>query len=410
MMFTIPKTKTTTNSSNTDINSVEFGNREHQNSLGFSNFEESINFTLSHFHSPIEEFPRKMMTFRSNGQFSVTTKADILRRCEQLDYTDYRINAYPEIIEQNGILVQPPNFIFIDLDIAAFDYNINRLDKVKNSTLRKLAIMSGYPTVFWTGNGYHIYLPLQISVLDSQQHQQIFSKDNYPNLFTNKGKYSHYYVSEVFLQFANYYFTNGKSDPQHRPKYKTCLIRIRETYNSKCVQKAKSKGESKVKVIQKWNGKRIDAGPIINDFKIWLTQQELHLKKNKDTKNQKPQVKITSQKTLNQSNKHVSQSSKINWIECLLKTPIEDHRKYCLWRILGPYLLNIQHLSEQISSDIIERWLTECSKKRILDFDIKIRVYGALKSNRGYSPISLSKLSFENNDLFLLLKSKRILT
>ncbi len=57
-------------------------------------------------------------------------------------------------------------------------------------------------------------------------------------------------VSEVFLKFAEEYFTDGKADPQHRPKYKTCLIRIPNTYNSKCLSKGKSDEESKVKEIK----------------------------------------------------------------------------------------------------------------------------------------------------------------
>ncbi len=346
-----------------------------------------------------------MMTFKSNGQFVVTTKDEILRRCEQSDYKDCRINAYPEIIEKDGMLVQPPNLIFIDLDLANFDYNINRLDKVKSSTLRKMAIMSCFPTVLWTGNGYHIYLPLQTPVLDNQQH--IFSKERFPNLFTNKGKYSHYCVSEVFMQFAKNYFANGKSDPQHRPKYKTCLIRIPETYNSKCLLKGKSKGESKVKILQKWNGKRIDAEPLIYDFRAWLTQQELDLKKS-ETRKQKPHVKQTQLKVSNPGIKSPSQGSRINWIEQLLKTPIEDHRKYCLWRILGPYLLNTKQLSDQTSAHILERWLLECNKKRSVNFDVKTRVHGIVKRNRGFHPISLSKLETENNGLFLLLKSNQI--
>jgi hypothetical protein len=64
--------------------------------------------------------------------------------------------------------------------------------------------MSGFPSVFWTGNGYHMYLPIQISVLDGLY---ILSKDKFPRLFANKGKYSYYYVSEVFMQFAEHYFT-----------------------------------------------------------------------------------------------------------------------------------------------------------------------------------------------------------
>lgn len=388
-----------------DANKVEEYSSRQQNTLHFTNFEESIDFILSHFQSPLEEFPRKMMTFKSNGQFAVTAKPEISRKCEQSDYKDCRINAYPDAIEKDGILIQPPNFIFIDLDLANFDHNINRLDKVKNSTLRKMAIMSCFPTVLWTGNGYHIYLPLQIPVLDNQQH--VFSKENFPNLLANKGKYSHYFVSEVFMQFAKQYFTNGKSDPQHRPKYKTCLIRIPETYNSKCLLKGKSKGESKVKILQKWNGKRIDAEHLIYDFSAWLTQQELNLKKS-ETRKQKPFVKQTSIKVSNPSIKSPSQGSRINWIELLLKTPIENHRKFCLWRILVPYLLNTKQLSEKKSADILEWWLLECNKKRGVDFDVKTRVHCVVKGNKGFQPISRSKLETENNDLFLLLKSNQI--
>ncbi len=107
-----------------------------------------------------------------------------------------------------------------------------------------MAVMSGFPTVSWTGNGYHICLPIQISVLD---HLYIFSKDRFPGLFSKNGKYSDYWISEVFMQFAGMYFTNKKSGTQHGAKYKTCLTRIPETYNSKCLLKGKSEGESKVK-------------------------------------------------------------------------------------------------------------------------------------------------------------------
>jgi hypothetical protein len=45
--------------------------------------------------------------------------------------------------------------------------------------------------------------------------------------------------------------------------------------------KGKSEGESKVKLLQKWDGIRIDADPLIHDFGIWLIQQELDLKNTK---------------------------------------------------------------------------------------------------------------------------------
>ena len=35
----------------------------------------------------------------------------------------------------------------------------------------------------------------------------------------------------------------------------------------------------------------------------------------------------------------------IDWIERLLQTPLPEHRKYCIWRILAPYFINVKHLS-----------------------------------------------------------------
>ncbi len=186
------------------------------------------------------------------------------------------------------------------------------------------------------------------------------------------------------------------------------MTRIPETYNSKCLLNGKSRGESKVKTLQKWNGRRINAEPLIHDFRTWLIQQELNLKS--ETKKQKPQMKKARLNVSNPGLRSISQGSRISWIETLVKTPIEDHRKYCLWRILGPYLLNIKQLSEQTSADILERWLLECNKKRKLDFDIKTRVQGIVKYNKGFQPISYSKLATENNDLFILVKSKDIST
>jgi len=54
-----------------------------------------IDFILSHFDSSSGQFPRKMMTSRSSGQFTVNTKQEILKRCEQSDFKDCRIDADP---------------------------------------------------------------------------------------------------------------------------------------------------------------------------------------------------------------------------------------------------------------------------------------------------------------------------
>jgi hypothetical protein len=367
----------------------------------------SIDFILSHFNSSVGQFPRKMMSFRSNGQFTVNTKQEILKRCEHSEFKDCRINAYPETISKEGILIQSPNFVFVDLDLGNFDNDIKKLDKVKNSTLRKMEQMQGsHPTLSWTGNGYHIYLPVDIPVLDNEY---VFSKDKFPNLFSLKGRYSQYFVSEVFMQFAEDFFTSGRSDPNHRPKYKTCLIRLPDTYNSKCLNRGLSLEESKVRIVQKWNGKRIDGGAITREFMIWLTNQEINFSKSSSNMSpNSPKKGKTKYLGSGEGYPQNKSSSRIGWIERLLQTPIEDQRKYCLWRIIGPYLLNVKHISEAETAKTMEKWLTLCSNLKKLDFEPKIKIYRIIKGNREFKPISYAKLKEENRELSLFLQKKNL--
>jgi hypothetical protein len=101
-------------------------------------------------------------------------------------------------------------------------------------------------------------------------------------------------------------------------------------------------------------------------------------------------------------------SSRIGWIERLLQTPIEDQRKYCLWRIIGPYLLNVKHISEAETAKTMEKWLTLCSNLKKLDFEPKIKIYRIIKGNREFKPISYAKLKEENRELSLFLQKKNL--
>ena len=362
-----------------------------------------IDFILSHFESSLGQFPRKMMTFRSNGQFTVNTKQEILKRCEQSDFKDCRLNAYPETIVNDGILIQSPNFVFVDLDLGNFENDIDKLNKVKNSTLRKMEQIQGaHPTLSWTGNGFHIYLPIDIPVLDNEY---VFSKDKFPSLFSLKGKYSQYFVSEAFMQFAEDYFTSGRADPNHRPKYKTCLVRIPDTFNSKCLSRGLSLEESKIRILQKWNGKRINGEAITHEFMTWLTKQEISFKSYSNRLNS-PKKNKTKYLGSGESHHQNKSSSRIEWIERLLQIPIEDQRKYCLWRIIGPYLLNVKHISEPETAKTMEKWLDLCNNLKKLDFEPKIKIYSIIKGNKGFKPISYTKLKDENRELCLFLQKK----
>ena len=148
----------------------------------------------------------------------------------------------------NGMLIQSPNFVLIDLDLSLCKtcvYPIRKLDYLLKQTLLQIKKdIRGHPTVLWTGNGYHIYLPVQVPILDTEFE---FSKGRFQNLFSLNSKYYDYYMSEVFMQFAEIYLTGGKSDLSHRPRYSNCMVRIPDTYNMDSLSKGTSLEKSQVK-------------------------------------------------------------------------------------------------------------------------------------------------------------------
>ena len=65
--------------------------------------------------------------------------------------------------------------------------------------------------------------------------------------------------SEQFLRFAKDYLSNYKADKNNNPSFKSCLLRIPGSINSKY--------NTKVKIIKKWNGYRPS---ITTDLLDWV--------------------------------------------------------------------------------------------------------------------------------------------
>ena len=91
----------------------------------------------------------------------------------------------------------------------------------------------------------------------------------------------------------------------------------------------------------------------------------------------------------------------ISWIEKLLQTPLNDYRKFVVWRILSPNLINIRKCSVDEAFSILKNWLYKCSKLRSLDFNPNYMIkYNINSAKKGYLPISLENLKIENTYLY----------
>ena len=124
-----------------------------------------MDFILGHFQNPL--FPRRIMTKRLGYQKEVLDKQSVLKYYKLSNWEDCRINAYLSFTNYHGINRTHPSFIIIDFDLKDFGYSKDKLDGALNNALKRIKdILGGYPTVLWTGNGYHIYQPLEGFVLE----------------------------------------------------------------------------------------------------------------------------------------------------------------------------------------------------------------------------------------------------
>ena len=97
----------------------------------------------------------------------------------------------------------------------------------------------------------------------------------------------------------------------------------------------------------------------------------------------------------------------IQWIEKLLQTPLADHRKYSIWRVLIPYLCNIKNLLDDDVANILQNWLCKCNVMRTLDFNMQYLIKQNTRNGRKcrYLPISFHNLKSENQGLYEIILS-----
>jgi hypothetical protein len=227
----------------------------------------------------------------------MVSKGKVFDHFRQAGFEDCKINAFPHNTEHTGVDLEVKNrtaatFIMIDLDLKDFD-NRDKLDKQLKKTKNKMSLRfngEAHPTILWTGNGYHVYQPIDGIVFEKFK------------VFYDFSPYLDKDLTTEFLRFAERFFTDRRSDPQHLPSIKSCLVRVPGTSNSK-------NGEQ-VRLVQRWDGKKPKIHWINQDFWFHLIQKRID----------KIEEKKRAMKTKSRMNPFVrSSTSRIEWIERLLR-------------------------------------------------------------------------------------------
>jgi len=328
-------------------------------------------------------FPRKIMTARSNGQITVSSKEEILQKFDDADSIDCRVNAYPQVPKD---ILQVPNIILIDLDInRSLKTGRKRIAAHLNKTLQKIreyTCDSIIPLVLWTGNGYHVIVVLNM-VEPLEYIEEYISVSNTCGIKQ---------LSREFMLFAKMYLSENRADPKNSSSFESCLLRAPYTLNSKCLDMGKSKNEAQVRIIQSCN----NSDTSLNDISLLLSGFYTYLMKKKISHDKVAIIEASDKRRY--SNRQIDS---IRWIERLLQTGLADHRKYVVSIILVPYFINIKYLPKEDVRSKIDQWLSKCSTCKPLDstYDFGSQLNYCIKRcevNRDLKPVRFERL-FESN-------------
>jgi len=333
------------------------------------------------------------MTRCTNGQIVVYSKEQIIHWFETADYQDCRINAYPAFLSESeeqdykkGINPNlfAPNILFIDLDEKNFECR-EELDRWLKRIQKNIAniLYNTRPLVLWSGHGYHIILPVK-NTRALEQFEDFRPHTKEP--------------SKEFLQFAERHLSLNKSDPANNPSFKSCLLRVPYTFNSKCIEEKTA--DAKVKIVQQWDSSiplpNIDN--LLVEFQTFLVDKKL-------------KAEIERDKNTNQRYGDERDCKTTPYVEKILNLQLADHRKFIISLILAPYFVNIQKLSDSDSFDKIKEWLLKCDQVKKLEpsvqhFEDLIRKAVERAKDTGIKPLKFEDtLQYKNKELYEIIVS-----
>jgi hypothetical protein len=329
-------------------------------------------------------FPRTISTHSTQGrQVEVYSLKEILAHFEASQFLDCRINAFPKFTKYHDINMQPPTFVMCDLDLMKFRTEKQLLNTLDQTVENIKKDTNGVPMILFTGNGYHVYQPIELPVLEQES---IFVRFDKP--------------STEFIRYAAQRWTNGKNDPSNHPSVISCLLRVPGSFNSK--------NNKKVEIVQEWDGKRPTANLILSDFYIKLVARKLAYRSKQSEYYYYP---TTSMKKNYNHFGHVPRADfgvtsiqGIPWIENLLNNSegITDFRKLMIDLVIAPYLVNIKQYDYDIAYSKLAEWLDKCGRRRRLDFNPRDKISYSLKRSlkTGMKPMKLETMKNSYYQLF----------
>jgi hypothetical protein len=233
--------------------------------------KKNLHFILSHFNNQKHVFPRSIMTLKTKGPIFSDSEDDIFQHFSESEFKDCKINGYPLFDKEDDYRLSP-SFIFIDLDLSICNtckYPKRKLDYILKEALNKMEkTVKGFPTVLWTGDGYHIYMPARFCNPDDKEKEKCYKElvSRYDNENSTTSSSVNNKMTTEFMKFTCKYFTTNHIDLDHISCIHSFYVSVPGTINSKL--------NSKVELIQAWDGRLADIHTITSSFLNNLEQSK----------------------------------------------------------------------------------------------------------------------------------------
>lgn len=186
------------------------------------------------------------------------------------------------------------------------------------------------------------------------------------------------------------------------------MLRVPWSLNSKLIQFDGGRiidipYDARVRIEKRWDGNTPSiARDLLIEYRIWL--QFAAIRDLREQRIRKEQYRKYRRGRSKECSNH-----DYDYIEKLLDKPLTDFRKYCIWRILVPYYINVKGLSKLQTFDIVNSWLDKCDSVSRLNFNAKQKIDYELKEVANYRPIRANQLKEGNPMLYALLEKEGII-
>jgi hypothetical protein len=354
---------------------------------------EGLLFILTHLD---DLWPKTVSTYATKGAHrQVKDFEEAMAWFKASNFLDCCISAYADYtkdyINSTGIA---PTVLHVDIDER--DKRFKTPEEFELAAVRTYTnfndILDSRPTQLWTGGGYHFLTPQHVPILEKIEE---FTKFDQP--------------SRRFMHFEEQLLTANAADQNHwnSVSFKNCMLRVPSSINSKYIQFDGGRivdipYDARVRIVNRWdNNTPIIDRNLLLQYRIWLQFAVI-----RDLREQR--IRREQYRKYRRVHGRRNHNYDYGYIEKLLDRPLDDFRKYCIWRVFVPYYINVKGLSRLETFDKVDSWLDKCNSIARLDFSAKHKIDYELKSVANYTPIRADQLRMDHTRLWDRLQSEGI--